>query len=296
MTGNAQWSISYDQAGDQYQLVAHGLTSDGVPYTGHINSKKVSCDSVLRQLDYHYDKELSKKLCSYDAFYVRGSLKYLEVNCAGVKVSDVRMGIINEDSSKCEVYSTWYANGTFHGSEMICRENGIDWTMPSKGNEFYRNGNLKTKYYVRERDTVYVKEEFYPSGVRKKYGEHKPDKGDYGVSMDWYENGQLESWSSLYKGQQPFIYLNLNGDTSYWGNFYDQPFYLSGRQKYFHDNGNVKEIQYYELATSPATSNIKTGTWKFYNKNGVLVREEKYEKGELISEKSFELPRMKSKN
>ncbi len=94
-------------------------------------------------------------------------------------------------------------------------------------------------------------------------------------AKEYYPDGQLK-----YEGRYTIC---VKRDVEHFMDIYEHRKY--GKWTYYHPSGEVKRIEYHSKTTSCEEESVPTGTWQYFNKNGILYKEEQYENGVLCYSK-----------
>lgn len=123
---------------------------------------------------------------------------------------------------------------------------------------------------------------------------------EVGSWLSFYSNGRLQ-WIKNYNYFPEYDSLPLKKETDTNFIFYSKTkIYTSfsvieyrnpriGKVITYYDNGNIESVSFYKdyNCTKKENHEIKTGVWKFYNKEGTLIYERIYENGKFISDKFY---------
>lgn len=153
---------------------------------------------------------------------------------------------------KLKTYTNYYPDGQEERNYRII--NGFK----SKMVKYYPDGTKKSEvtYYGKD---AWRWEDYYPSGQLEYLEQWDKNFEYYEVKESYYKNGTLKSIFELKKKRKMLF-----------------------EQKKYHENGELKEEG--EL-TFNMFDYSKIGTWKIYNKQGILIKEEIYKNGKLFKTK-----------
>ena len=150
---------------------------------------------------------------------------------------------------------------------------------------YYKNGRLKSEYFTFKNKVNGPWRTWYPDGNQESSGYYF-----YGVpaglDMTWYKNGRIESIGYYDTNTADTIYgiadslktKFIDCDTAIYTD--NEPPYdvtdsiictdnvlKNGRWVEYYENGALKSEKYFHRG-------IKVNTWKYYNKDGILIRKE----------------------
>lgn len=173
----------------------------------------------------------------------------------------------------------------------------------------YVNAIVKPDYSL-VADGEYIS--YYPNGVQNERGMYKNGFRE-GEWKGWYSNGYLGNllYFKLNKLDSLFITYYKNGHMMFTGNYKEDA--RTGLWKEYYENGKLKSegsycgdidpiiVTYYNVDSLKNeyptlledtiivnyTLDFKSGTWKYYNEETKLIREEFYEKGKLIKTQDY---------
>jgi hypothetical protein len=150
--------------------------------------------------------------------------------------------------------------------------------------EVYFDENLQHLAYKSESigDSC-ISYDYWRGGQLKKRTVHLRDND--GIAIWWSDEVYCENGSIIYKGpslNQPgkkqIINYYCNGNKKI--EFYHMGIGAEGKMTRWYENGNLESESFFE-------NNEPIHTWKYYNLNGELIREEFYETGKLSRTVSF---------
>ncbi len=183
-----------------------------------------------------------------------------------------------------------------------------DYACDSWVKDYYNNGNLLHKgYYVEGQLKLY--KNYYPDGTLER--EFKPKTTVKSILKKYYPNGQLKSeaiflgkvskeWTDYYRNGQVKYHEKYDKGINYY--LKKESYQKDGTpqeifritdendlrfvQKEFHKNGKkkVEGTLYYD---EDMFDMRRDGKWKYYDKEGNLVKEEEYVDGELTNTKKY---------
>ena len=146
-------------------------------------------------------------------------------------------------------------NDTIIGGVAITKDSIVSNLLLIRS--WYETGEiLALQHYKKGNITKYI--EFYKNGKMKKI-RHSTDNGRYTSSTYFYENGYLESEYSIFKDTVTYTEANIPIKTTY-----------ASYCKHWHDNG------VFESEGNLQIGEKRIGKWFFYNKEGLLLKEEDY--------------------
>jgi antitoxin component YwqK of YwqJK toxin-antitoxin module len=173
---------------------------------------------------------------------------------------------------------------------------------------FYKNGNLKMQKYFANGVMFLPLIELYEDGkilslLYSKDGNNNNwiyrlwntsgklikvsisiDSSRHGShQINYFENGQIESDIIADFGKQPIKYYYKNGQLKLEAFIIDSPYYYVGEVNEWYENGCRKTMgNYMESFESVYGANKKDGIWKYWNKNGKLIKQEVYNNNVLV--------------
>lgn len=177
------------------------------------------------------------------------------------------------------VNRTYYVNGKL-SSEIFYSQN----QSFSQWNQWYQNGAKKSEIIMN--DDQGISRVWYESGKLWKEADVSPPFGTVkSYKKEWCESGYLLNHTKLNQGKVKYVRYNCDSIKISEGTIINQGFYWVGKKEEWYDNG-VKALEYYYEETNDLEkSNVRTGVWKNWDKNGNLIRTRVYSEGVLISEK-----------
>lgn len=128
--------------------------------------------------------------------------------------------------------------------------------------------------------------EYYSSGSLKGINSATWESGEH-MDIRYYENGQLMSKFVQNAGRQNAIHFYENGSIMAEYDFVDMTFLIVGRLVEYYPNGQIKHKAFYEESESREGAGIRTGTWKWWDEEGNLIRLETYKKNVLMDKKEI---------
>lgn len=184
----------------------------------------------------------------------------------------------DDNGNKTGVWKEFYKNGSQR----------FEWTYTGAlvplfppGKEYYPNGKIKT---VRMQNDTVHETQYYASGTASV--ENKWDKqGMWILHKEWCERGQLLiNYNPTAAVPVAVKKYHCNGNLKAEYNWYT--FGFTGGYKEYHENGKIAvEGQFTEKPVDqPMFMARKTGTWTYYDANGKMTKQEKWENGKLVSQ------------
>lgn len=155
-------------------------------------------------------------------------------------------------------------------------------------NVYFRDGKIKSKFTLIPNTDLFLAEEFYNSGQIKSRRFLKHDTStlvhlvQVDSSIEWYANGQLQSYHVFMQGKQPMKAWFSDGSLSRTGVFIDFPFFWVGELIDYYQNGNIRCVKTFSDGNLREQANIKNGDWKWYDEKGNVLRWEQYKDGSLV--------------
>jgi len=158
---------------------------------------------------------------------------------------------------------------------------------------FYKNGQLKTEYFTFKNKLNGTWRTWYPTGNLESFGYYFYGV-PAGISITWYKNRKIESigyydtdsGDTIYGISDSLKTKFIDCDTTIY--FDSEPPYdmtdsiictdnvlKNGRWTEYYENGVLKHEKEFQHG-------IKVNTWKYYNKEGILVKEEIYKNNKRI--------------
>ena len=194
---------------------------------------------------------------------------------------------INIDS--ISTFQNHYLNGS-RDSNVYYSDKEKDFCIHQIYN---KNGQLKSEYFTFKNKLNGTWRSWYPDGNPEFFGYYF-----YGVpaglNIAWYENGKIESigyydtniGDTIYGISDSLKTKFIDCDTVTFSD--NEPTYditdsitctdnilKNGRWADYYENGALKSEKHFQHG-------IKVNTWKYYNKEGILVREEIYSNNKII--------------
>ena len=133
---------------------------------------------------------------------------------------------------------------------------------------FYENKNIDEigSYYIDVKDGLWGR--FYSDGKLKQ--EEKYDKGKLiSISEYYLDNGKIADKGNFENGNGDVFDYYEDGKV-FSIKKYNNGF-LNGKSVFYHLNGKIAEVGNYE-------NNIRVGIWKKYNKRGLEISQDSYDK------------------
>lgn len=173
-------------------------------------------------------------------------------------------------------FRTWYINGQLLSFGIF-----EDGKRISPNTKWYSNGNIK--YFSEENNGRKVILEWYKNGNLGRESRRVDLSSESIIVKDYYETGELLSEAIYNNGEQIYKAYWKNGCIGRKGKMFNMTLYLLGKWEDWYEDGQLKLESFYH----DSIPNIKTGTWKYWNKIGELIKEETYEDNELINVKEY---------
>lgn len=182
-----------------------------------------------------------------------------------------------------------------------------------KNNIFYLENY--TEAIIRQDYTLIADGEhigYYPNGVPYDKGNYKNGYRE-GEWLIWYSSGKLGNRLNFKHNKLDSLFTTYyeNGQIMFTGNYKEDA--RTGEWKEYYENGKLKSEGSYCIDIAPVivtydnvdslkkeypnliddtifvnyALDFKSGTWKYYNGEGKLIREEFYEKGKLIKTQDY---------
>lgn len=171
--------------------------------------------------------------------------------------------------------------------------------------EYYENGNIKDLFYFDMQHNNRKVVSYYNTGELKSILNRNENEKLDGLIIGFFKSSKLESYSFFVNGigitfdfyEDGRLKQQYQSDTigfmgyysSYCseGELYSEVFYdsLDYVQKGYHCNGKMR------FQGRILNNNTKEGKWEYWNKEGELIKKEYWEKGELIKEEEFDVPK-----
>ncbi|KJS07303.1 MAG: hypothetical protein VR77_01320 [Flavobacteriales bacterium BRH_c54] len=212
---------------------------------------------------------------------ILAKIKYEE----GIKVK--AEGFYESGERYCEIFFNehgvngivrrWFENGQpldFY----VCEDDKIISPMIS----WYSNGMLQSFYDYKRGMRTY--KSWSINGVLLDESQaFNVDDPDSFIYKSYYSTGELKSEEIANSGIQPFKFYWKNGNLSQKGNILNLPLLRLGKWEEWYEDGTLKREMFYH----DSIPNYAVGTWKYYSEKGELIKEEVYEKNELIDTKEY---------
>ncbi len=192
-----------------------------------------------------------------------------------------------KNGTKDGLWKTYFEDDVLKASSLYQNGKGIY-------KEFYSDGTLKVKGYLRNNHSEGVWEYYYPNGTLQAKGlEIGGIKNGYWEYL--YENGNLKSKGDYIDGKQAgeWTYYHNNGEVSSLGNHTNGK--KDGHWKLYHEDGKFKGdgkyklgdghyTEYYDKGSLKVDGEVKNeknhGLWKYYYEDGTLEGKCVFEEGE----------------
>lgn len=146
---------------------------------------------------------------------------------------------------------------------------------------YYHNGQLKER--ITEIDTIIKIENWYENGQIKSV-----DYTSNGIfinkSVMYCENGQIIYEFKISKSDSIFEYKvsDCDGNVTNLGSYVNFVGCFIGDYIEFYNNKQVKIKGQYNIATKCELSNIKEGSWFYYDEQGKVTKKETYSNGVIM--------------
>jgi uncharacterized protein len=158
---------------------------------------------------------------------------------------------------------------------------------------YFKNGQLKSEYFTFKNKLNGPWRTWYPKGNPEFFGYYF-NGVPAGLNITWYKNGKLESvgyydtniGDTIYGIADSLKTKFIDCDTTIYVDKeppYDRTDSIvcvdnvlkNGRWVEYYENGKYKSEKFFQCG-------IKVNTWKYYNKEGILTKEEIYKKNKMI--------------
>jgi antitoxin component YwqK of YwqJK toxin-antitoxin module len=196
----------------------------------------------------------------------------------------------------------FYSNGNKYEISTFekGKRNGVTMT-------WYKNGNKKGFYYYQFGYKV-ISIEWYENGEIEYFCEGEQHKGNGFKSINFDSLGNIKDrsymkdslnraiYTKLYypcskimvesivnDGDHPYVAYHENGNKLIAGNIFQVEFARIGKWQEWYENGILKR-EYFFNEDIP---NQPEGTWKWWDEQGHLIKEEEYKNGELIKSRDY---------
>jgi antitoxin component YwqK of YwqJK toxin-antitoxin module len=194
---------------------------------------------------------------------------------------------INIDS--ISAFQNHYLNGS-RDSNIYYSDKEKDFCIHQT---YYKNGRLKSEYFTFKNKPNGPWRTWYPKGNPEFFGYYF-NGVPAGLNITWYKSGKIESigyydtniGDTIYGIADSLKTKFIDCDTTIYVD--KEPPYdvtdsivctdnvlKNGRWTEYHENGALKSDKYFQRG-------IKVNTWKYYNKEGILVKEEIYNNNKRI--------------
>ena len=262
------WSIMVNAQDDEYKGIQTLSGKEGREY--YIND--TDSFKVLKSIQVFNED-------TFDLFYYYsyGKLVKEERSIKGkiLSVSNFLNGKIHGFSSSFKKDGRLYDQAFYNNGELIM------WI------QLYDNGMIKS-YTMNDSITkVNDSKEYYKGGELKRHTVVEFKSSKMVRDIIYYKTGKIMSESYFESGKQRMLSYTKDGVVFEDYYYIDLNFYHVGELKFFYDNGQIKKHAFYKDGKTREEANIKTGTWKYWNEKGELVKEEKYKANELIDVKEY---------
>jgi len=170
---------------------------------------------------------------------------------------------------------SFYPTGEIY--DMSYWENGV---IKSPALSFEKDGSLRSvSYYDGDFDKRVLYTTYYKSGKLKFEARHltKNEDGPFD-EIDYFENGQIKMLHRSNQGRQTYFEYHEDGKLAFMGDFVNNFLCPTGKHVTYFKNGNKRSEKYYLETLDQSKTNIKTGTWKFYNEKGKIIEKQEYSK------------------
>lgn len=153
---------------------------------------------------------------------------------------------------------------------------------------YYENGNVES--IVDEEKGITMG--FYEDGKISRFSKWLKDSvkcGDNSAfeQTKWYENGQLKSKYTYNCGKQLCKEYYNDTTLAVEKTIMGMSLFRVGNFTVWYPNHKLMIQGQYEDSETTSGANIKTGTWKYWNEKGQLLKEDYYRFGKLIKTKEF---------
>ncbi|MCX6252529.1 MAG: hypothetical protein NTX61_17480 [Bacteroidetes bacterium] len=158
---------------------------------------------------------------------------------------------------------------------------------------YYKNGQLKIEYYTFKNKLNGTWKTWYPEGNLEFSGYYFFGV-PAGISISWYKNNKIESIGYYDTNVGDTIYgiidslktKYLDCDTTRYSDA-EPPYDITdsvictnnvlknGKWMEYYENGKFKSEKFFQHG-------IKVSTWKYYNKEGILIKEEIFQNNKVI--------------
>jgi len=140
---------------------------------------------------------------------------------------------------------------------------------------YYETGELESIFNRNEHGNMNgLILEFFKSSKLKS---HSVFNNGIGITYDYYKDGRIKN----YYQSSEIGYTGYSSSYCSEGELYSEIFHdsLDYIQEGYHCNGNLR------FKGRIINNELKEGKWEYWNKEGVLIKEETWDKGELIDTK-----------
>jgi antitoxin component YwqK of YwqJK toxin-antitoxin module len=172
----------------------------------------------------------------------------------------------------------WFKNG--QKKSQIYYENGVFFSPVI---DWYEDGKIKSIINFKTKGSKEFVKAWYKNGNLEDDSYNPNDSSDARIDKEYYDNGQLKSESIYNAGKQKYNLYYSNGKKVCEGNIYNALWGQLGKWQEWYDTGTKKREYFF----NDSIPNIKEGKWKWWDKNGKLIKEETYKNNELIDKKEY---------
>ncbi len=189
-----------------------------------------------------------------------------------------------KDQVRNGISKRWYKSGKVMFDEIMINGEAVGIQI-----SYYENG---VPCYIKNSKGGFSYG-FYENGRASSYSKYLDSTQCIGSTdgqetIEWHENGQLKSKSVDNCGKQKFTWYYNDSVKLGEGTQIRMPLFMVGTYREWYSNGRLKFEKHFEDADSQERANIKTGTWKFWDEKGKLLKEENYEHNILKSIKNYQ--------
>jgi antitoxin component YwqK of YwqJK toxin-antitoxin module len=149
--------------------------------------------------------------------------------------------------------------------------------------QFYQNGMPKIidNRFIKSNNKLSI--EFYITGLINTIAYLNDTASKAFIEVKYYENGNISSVDTANLGKRIFADYYPNGQLQMLGYEYNAIWWQVGKWQEWYENGVLKR-EYFFNEDIP---NQKEGTWKWWDEQGHLIKEEEYKNGELIKSRDY---------
>ena len=180
---------------------------------------------------------------------------------------------------RTDTCAEWYKSGKIQSLDFYIDD------RPRGGKTWYEDGKIECEDIIN--DTLAISKCYYPNGLIK--SEDSLDSESYvsGYKRKWHPNGKLDYNMVIGRGIQKLEIFYPNGRHAGIGKYIDNPLYLIGDQFEYYDNGQMLMEEHYKETTNWREARYRIGKWKYWNREGKLIKIEFYKNNELVKTKDF---------